>query len=152
MQGGLQMKFLRELTLPQCLLIILILYLIVCTPTTSHLFSIVFILADTVYKICGFFLLATFVLCFAYGTYQQWRKKDMKGILILTPLFIFIIVVPAVFMLYGWYQDHIDTISSFSQQFDAPKQKRKPITLEELNKMAAQLEYENNEYIIPDKR
>lgn len=152
MQGGLQMKFLKELTLPQCLLIIFILYLIVCTPIASHLFSILFILVDTVYKICGFFLVATFVLCFAYGTYQQWHKKGMKGILILTPIFIFIVVVPAAIMLYGWYQDHIDTFSSFLQQADAPKQKREPITLEELNKAATQLEHENNEYIISDKR
>lgn len=76
----------------------------------------------------------------------------MKGILILTPIFIFIVVVPAAIMLYGWYQEHIDTFSSFSQQDDAPKQKREPITLEELNKVATQLEHENNEYIISDKR
>lgn len=145
------MKFLKELTLPQCLLIIFTLYLIVCTPIASHLSSILFILVDTVYKICGFFLVATFVLCFAYGTYQQWYKKDMKGILILTPIFIFIVVVPAAIMLYGWYQDHIDTFSSFLQQADMSK-KSEPITLEELNKTATQLAHESNEYIISDKR
>lgn len=132
-------------------------YYFYAIPDSMHPYCIslifyTFILVDTVYKICGFFLVATFVLCFAYGTYQQWHKKDMKGILILTPIFIFIVVVPAAIMLYGWYQDHIDTFSSFSQQADAPKQKREPITLEELNKAATQLEHENNEYIISDKR
>lgn len=130
------MKLLKKLTIPQCLFIVFILYLLFCTSFLSHLISLFYIVAMTAYKIAAFCLITIFIVGGAYLTWEQWHKKSLEGIVVVTLMYLFIVILPLFFMCQGWYEKHAATFSSITQKFEPPPKKHKMLTVEELNEAA----------------
>lgn len=130
------MKLLKELTISQCILIAFILYLLFCTSFLSHLISLFYIVAMTAYKIAAFCLITIFIVGGAYLTWEQWHKKSLGGIVVVTLTYLFIVILPLFFMCQGWYEKHAATFSSVMQKFEPPPKKHKMLTIEEMNEAA----------------
>ena len=143
------MKLLKELTIPQCILIAFILYLLFCTSFLSHLISLFYIVVMTAYKIAAFCLITVFIVGGAYLTWKQWHKKSLGGIVVVTLMYLFIVILPLFLMCQGWYEEHTATFSSIMQKFEPPPKKHEPLTLEKMNEASKYVH--NEEGLMPTK-